>query len=177
MVGILLSYWGGLFSGATLVSGRVKLTNFFNENLPPWCAPSSWQAETARTSPEPVAHPAVPFETKLEHKRRQRAATLETFHNLPGTSLSSIFGLQPSKTRPFPTKARVIWVPGESMNFNEFQNASPHELWLPQIQLLRLGIFFRLPCVVRPPVRIIPDLKISFLARSRVLLTKHKKSV
>ena len=23
MVGILLSYWGGLFSGATLVSGRV----------------------------------------------------------------------------------------------------------------------------------------------------------
>ncbi len=27
MVGILLSYWGGLFSGAMLVSGRVKLQN------------------------------------------------------------------------------------------------------------------------------------------------------
>ena len=31
---------------------------------------------------------------------------------IPGTYLSSIFGLQPSKTRPFPIKTRVIWVPG-----------------------------------------------------------------
>ena len=30
----------------------------------------------------------------------------------PGTCLSSIFGFQPSKTRPFPIKTRVIWVPG-----------------------------------------------------------------
>ena len=29
MVGILLSYWGGLFSGATLVSGRVYIYIFF----------------------------------------------------------------------------------------------------------------------------------------------------
>ena len=28
MVGILLSYWGGLFSGAMLVSGRVVLSFF-----------------------------------------------------------------------------------------------------------------------------------------------------
>ena len=28
MVGILLSYWGGLFSGATLVSGRVIYIGF-----------------------------------------------------------------------------------------------------------------------------------------------------
>ena len=28
MVGILLSYWGGLFSGATLVSGRVSTLEF-----------------------------------------------------------------------------------------------------------------------------------------------------
>ena len=33
---------------------------------------------------------------------------------IPGTYLSSIFGLQPSKTRPFPIKTRVIWVPGTS---------------------------------------------------------------
>ena len=31
---------------------------------------------------------------------------------LPGTYLSSIFGLQPSKTRPFLVKTRVIWVLG-----------------------------------------------------------------
>ena len=31
---------------------------------------------------------------------------------IPGTSLSAILGLQPSKTRPFTIKARVIWVPG-----------------------------------------------------------------
>ena len=30
----------------------------------------------------------------------------------PGTCLSSIFGLQPSKTRSFPIKTGVIWVPG-----------------------------------------------------------------
>ncbi len=29
MVGILLSYWGGLFSGATLVSGRVVFSSVF----------------------------------------------------------------------------------------------------------------------------------------------------
>ena len=38
MVGILLSYWGGLFSGATLVSGRVFqplfLDVFFGEKNP-----------------------------------------------------------------------------------------------------------------------------------------------
>ena len=28
MVGILLSYWGGLFSGATLVSGRVNADEY-----------------------------------------------------------------------------------------------------------------------------------------------------
>ena len=31
---------------------------------------------------------------------------------IPGTSLSSILGLQPSKRRPFPFKTTVIWVPG-----------------------------------------------------------------
>ena len=31
---------------------------------------------------------------------------------IPGTCLSSIFGFQPSKTRSFPIKTRVIWVPG-----------------------------------------------------------------
>ena len=31
MVGILLSYWGGLFSGATLVSGRVTPPLFHKE--------------------------------------------------------------------------------------------------------------------------------------------------
>ena len=31
---------------------------------------------------------------------------------IPGTCLSSILGLQPSKTRSFPSKTEVIWVPG-----------------------------------------------------------------
>ena len=31
---------------------------------------------------------------------------------IPGTCLSSILRLKPSKTRSFPTKTRVIWVPG-----------------------------------------------------------------
>ena len=31
---------------------------------------------------------------------------------VPGTFLSSILRLQPSKTRSFPIKTRVIWVPG-----------------------------------------------------------------
>ena len=32
--------------------------------------------------------------------------------SIPGTCLSSIFGFEPSKRRPFPFKTRVIWVPG-----------------------------------------------------------------
>ena len=31
---------------------------------------------------------------------------------MPGTCLSSILGVEPSKTRPFSSKTRVIWVPG-----------------------------------------------------------------
>ena len=31
---------------------------------------------------------------------------------LPGTQITSIFEGQPPKTRPFPFKTRVIWVPG-----------------------------------------------------------------
>ena len=31
----------------------------------------------------------------------------------PGTSLSSILVIEPSKTRSFPIKTRVIWVPGK----------------------------------------------------------------
>ena len=31
---------------------------------------------------------------------------------IPGTCLSSILGVEPSKTRPFSSKTRVIWVPG-----------------------------------------------------------------
>ena len=38
MVGIRLSYWGGLFSGATLVSGRVVFLQKFAMNVP-----SSWR--------------------------------------------------------------------------------------------------------------------------------------
>ena len=34
MVGILLSYWGGLFSGAILVSGRVTIPSFTKCNPP-----------------------------------------------------------------------------------------------------------------------------------------------
>ena len=33
-------------------------------------------------------------------------------YNIPRTQLASIFEGQPSKTRPFPIKTRVIWVPG-----------------------------------------------------------------
>ena len=32
--------------------------------------------------------------------------------SIPGTPMTSIFEGQPPKTRPFPTKTRVIWVPG-----------------------------------------------------------------
>ena len=31
---------------------------------------------------------------------------------IPGTQMTSIFEGQPPKTRPFPIKTRVIWVPG-----------------------------------------------------------------
>ena len=34
---------------------------------------------------------------------------------VPGTCLSSILGLEPSKRRPFPIKTGVIWVPGISI--------------------------------------------------------------
>ena len=45
---------------------------------------------------------------------------ITTLHNMiiyiyvyiPGTQMTSIFEGQPLKTRPFPTKRRVIWVPG-----------------------------------------------------------------
>ena len=37
---------------------------------------------------------------------------INCIYTLPGTCLSSILGLQPSKTRSFPIKTRVIWVPG-----------------------------------------------------------------
>ena len=35
-----------------------------------------------------------------------------TIYTIPGTQMTSIFEGQPSKTRPFPIKTRVIWVPG-----------------------------------------------------------------
>ena len=34
---------------------------------------------------------------------------------MPGTQMTSIFEGQPPKTRPFPIKTRVIWVPGVYM--------------------------------------------------------------
>ena len=35
---------------------------------------------------------------------------------IPGMCLSPILGLQPSKTRPFPIKTGVIWVPGQCIS-------------------------------------------------------------
>ena len=35
---------------------------------------------------------------------------------IPGTCLSPILGLQPSKTRSFPIKTGVVWVPGMHIN-------------------------------------------------------------
>ena len=34
---------------------------------------------------------------------------------IPGTQMTSIFEGQPHKTRPFPIKTRVIWVPGTAI--------------------------------------------------------------
>ena len=63
----------------------------------------------------------------------------------------------------------------KSMNLTmNFRNGSPHELW-QEDSIASPWVGF---ChgAHSPPFRIIPDLKICFLARKRVLL-KHKKSV
>ena len=40
--------------------------------------------------------------------------------NIPGTQMTSIFEGQPPKTSPFPTKTRVIWVPGSHIYIFQF---------------------------------------------------------
>ena len=39
---------------------------------------------------------------------------------IPGTCLSCILEVEPSKTRPFSSKTRVIWVPGHYILLNKF---------------------------------------------------------
>ena len=53
----------------------------------------------------------VSEEWKTPKRPRYRSYTVHT----PGTPMTSIFEGQPPKTRSFPTKTRVIWVPGSLM--------------------------------------------------------------
>ena len=41
---------------------------------------------------------------------------------IPGTCLSPILGLQPSKTKPFPIKTGVIWVPGQCISISHLKS-------------------------------------------------------
>ena len=49
---------------------------------------------------------------KMASRKRLYTYLVDVAHSLPGTCLSSILRVEPSKTRPFPTKTMVIWVPG-----------------------------------------------------------------
>ena len=50
--------------------------------------------------------------TKRNCYRNNRKKYYRIYINIPGTCLSPILGLQPSKTRSFPMKIEVIWVAG-----------------------------------------------------------------
>ena len=52
---------------------------------------------------------------KVDSQKKTHGTKMRIFVsalNIPGTQMTSIFEGQPSKTRPFPTKTRVIWVRG-----------------------------------------------------------------
>ena len=55
----------------------------------------------------------------------------------PGTCSSSILKVEPSKTRPFPTKTRVIWVPGNQCRMVDNHRCSSLDfgilLWIDHI--------------------------------------------
>ena len=53
--------------------------------------------------------------------------THHLIHQLPRTCLSSCFGFEPSKRRPFPFKTRVIWVPG---NYTFLKQGHSSHLWI-----------------------------------------------
>ena len=46
---------------------------------------------------------------------------------IPGTCLSSILGVEPSKTRPFSSKTRVIWVPGIHIYIHTYYISPPQK--------------------------------------------------
>ena len=51
-------------------------------------------------------------ELQMAKKRKREEQDPQTVAYMPGTCLSPVLGLQPSKTRSFPTQTVVIWVPG-----------------------------------------------------------------
>ena len=50
--------------------------------------------------------------TKKGSSSKNASLGLHRVIYIPGTQMTSIFEGQPPKTRPFPIKTRVIWVPG-----------------------------------------------------------------
>ena len=59
---------------------------------------------------------------------------------IPGTPMTSIFEGQPPKTRPFPTKTRVIWVPGiYTYIFLASQRYSFIHIYVAPLRLIFLG--------------------------------------
>ena len=58
----------------------------------------------------------VPFHDNKKNMKNYRYCHPFIFSKydlyIPGTQMTSIFEGQPPKTRPFPIKTRVIWVPG-----------------------------------------------------------------